>query len=316
MKTFKKRISVSGQIASTSLPVDSPVSRSRSQENAKGQKTTAIYGPQCSTLFELFDPAGSWQRTFSELLIGRKDWYSTRCALTWKRTATKYNRSLFRACGVGAPHRRDRIWFIAHRTDTRLEALRERSNEVHANRLASDSPCLGRITRRSKSNRTIQEEKIGSNIYVPIERSGSKRTFTNPNSERCCQFVDSTFANRQGQSCRNSYAGDASDTKGKRFPERNGQPSRDGSYSTAQRHNCIPDWKNFPAQSPVCGRNDGLSDLLDPAAVFAKSVIDRHRNPVPRWRIEAIKCYGNAIVPQVAYRVLHTIRNYINAQLQ
>ena len=96
MKTFKKRISVSGQIASTSLPVDSPVSRSRSQENAKGQKTTAIYGPQCSTLFELFDPAGSWQRTFSELLIGRKDWYSTRCALTWKRTATKYNRSLFR----------------------------------------------------------------------------------------------------------------------------------------------------------------------------------------------------------------------------
>ena len=72
------------------------------------------------------------------------------------------------ACGVGAPHRRDRIWFIAHRTDTRLEALRERSNEVHANRLASDSPCLGRITRRSKSNRTIQEEKIGSNIYVPI----------------------------------------------------------------------------------------------------------------------------------------------------
>lgn len=65
------------------------------------------------------------------------------------------------ACGVGAPHRRDRIWFIAHRTDTRLEALRERSNEVHANRLASDSPCLGRITRRSKSNRTIQEEKSG-----------------------------------------------------------------------------------------------------------------------------------------------------------
>lgn len=49
---------------------------------------------------------------------------------------------------------------------------------------------------------------------------------------------------------------------------------------------------------------------------FCKSVIDRHRNPVPRWRIEAIKCYGNAIVPQVAYRVLHTIRNYINAQLQ
>lgn len=84
------------------------------------------------------------------------------------------------ACGVGAPHRRDRCWFVAHRTDAGTETMRERSNGVHADSIASDTPCLGRITRRSKSNRTIQNEKIGSNIYVPVERSGSKRILPTP----------------------------------------------------------------------------------------------------------------------------------------
>lgn len=42
------------------------------------------------------------------------------------------------ACGVGAPHRRDRCWFVAHRTDAGTETMRERSNGVHADSIASD----------------------------------------------------------------------------------------------------------------------------------------------------------------------------------
>lgn len=40
---------------------------------------------------------------------------------------------LIPACGVGAPHRRDRVWFIASdRSDARIEGLRqERKNEIH-----------------------------------------------------------------------------------------------------------------------------------------------------------------------------------------
>ena len=30
------------------------------------------------------------------------------------------------ACGVGAPHRRDRCWFVAHRTDAGIETMQER----------------------------------------------------------------------------------------------------------------------------------------------------------------------------------------------
>lgn len=56
-------------------------------------------------------------------------------------------------------------------------------------------------------------------------------------------------------------------------------------------------WQEFPTFSPVCGGNDGISELL-------------HGITFPRWRKESIKAYGNAIVPQVAYRIFRVI-NYM-----
>lgn len=173
------------------------------------------------------------------------------------------------ACGVGAPHRRDRCWFVAHRTDAGTETMRERSNGVHADSIASDTPCLGRITRRSKSNRTIQNEKIGSNIYVPVERSGSKRTFTDPDSERCEEC---------NASCQSGH------TQGRTIQE-----------GDAKRR--IPDWNGFPTQPPVCGGDDGFPGELAGIAF-------------PRWRREAVKACGNAIVPQVALQIFETINEY------
>ena len=172
------------------------------------------------------------------------------------------------ACAVGAPHRRDRVFFIAHRADAGSETMRERSNGVHADSIASDTPCLGRITRRSKSNRTIQNEKIGSNIYVPVERSGSKRTFTDPDSERC-------------EECNASC--------------QSGHMQRTTQNSDAKRR--IPDWNGFPTQPPVCGGDDGFPGELAGIAF-------------PRWRREAVKACGNAIVPQVALRIFETINEY------
>lgn len=73
----------SGGMRTLSLPEGSRsrASRSRSQESGEVQKTTATCGPRCSTLFGLFDRAGSLARTFTESLIGRKGWYSKGCAL-------------------------------------------------------------------------------------------------------------------------------------------------------------------------------------------------------------------------------------------
>lgn len=87
----------SGGMRTLSLPEGSRncASRSASLANARVQRTTATSGPQCSELFGLFDRAGSWARTFSELLIGQRGWYSTRCALTWKRRDTRCRRTLY-----------------------------------------------------------------------------------------------------------------------------------------------------------------------------------------------------------------------------
>lgn len=56
-------------------------------------------------------------------------------------------------------------------------------------------------------------------------------------------------------------------------------------------------WSNFPTQSPVCSRDDGFPVPMD-GITF------------PKWRAESIKAYGNAIVPQVAYRIFETINKY------
>ena len=43
------------------------------------------------------------------------------------------------ACGVGAPHRRDRCWFVAYCADSGFEAMRERTDCADADRVVTDS---------------------------------------------------------------------------------------------------------------------------------------------------------------------------------
>jgi DNA (cytosine-5)-methyltransferase 1 len=53
-------------------------------------------------------------------------------------------------------------------------------------------------------------------------------------------------------------------------------------------------WEDFPTQSPICSRDDGVSSQLD-GITF------------PKWRNESIKAAGNAIVPQVVYQIFKAI---------
>lgn len=59
------------------------------------KRTPGISGRRCLGSFERFGHVGLWAKTFSALLIGTGDWFSTRCNLTWKLKGTKYKRLYF-----------------------------------------------------------------------------------------------------------------------------------------------------------------------------------------------------------------------------
>lgn len=95
MKTYEQQTLQFGEDASTCFPEDFPANRSARQGKEKVRRTTATYGRKCFEQFARFPRVGSWAKTFSELLIGTGEWYSSRCALTWRLKGTKFNRIYF-----------------------------------------------------------------------------------------------------------------------------------------------------------------------------------------------------------------------------
>lgn len=77
------------------------------------------------------------------------------------------------------------------------------------------------------------------------------------------------------------------------------QGDRPGDAGFVSENHKGDDWETFPTQSPICSRDDGLSYRLD-GITFSK------------WRQESIKGYGNAVVPQLVYRIFDTIQQYEN----
>lgn len=57
-------------------------------------------------------------------------------------------------------------------------------------------------------------------------------------------------------------------------------------------------WRDFPTVSPVHSGNDGIPIRMDGASI-----------PFNKWRTESLKAYGNAIVPQVMYRIFQAIES-------
>lgn len=133
------------------------------------------------------------------------------------------------ACAVGAPHRRDRCWFVAHRADAGVETMREGQDGFHAVGVAADADC--------------DRCRVGAYQLEPV--SGSCGT-----SDIGPFGQDGPVADTYGQRCHEFQSP--------------GQPSqtqeRIAQNGNAKRR--IPDWSGFPTQSPVCDRNDGFPGEL------------------------------------------------------
>jgi DNA (cytosine-5)-methyltransferase 1 len=127
------------------------------------------------------------------------------------------------ACAKDAPHRRDRVWFVAY------------------------SECNGSIWSKSKGTR-----RMDGQVLEKAERNEETKQFNGRNKLRPSSNI-------------------------KR--ERRLQVNRDGEPRLNNEETATSWWQSFPTQSPLCRRDDGLSQRLD-GITF------------PKWRRESIKAYG------------------------
>ena len=179
---------------------------------------------------------------------------------------------LIPACAVGAPHKRDRIWFIAHRTNAGTETMQfTGENGIYA--VGTSSHTDGdRYTSCGTSCRIEKERR--ERAAMSGQRGGRCERFNG--LDGFSRIAADPYGKRQ------KYGNDQG-------PERWDKP--DERFKT-QYITSI--WEKFPTQSPVCIGDDGLSGRLD-GITFSK------------WRQESVKAYGNAIVPQVAYEIFKAI---------
>ncbi len=177
------------------------------------------------------------------------------------------------ACAVNAPHRRDRVWIVAYRVsqEQREQAVRGLRPEFRYGVEVAPNPRSKQLQEWPQDGLSEDRAEDGTGLDCGIERQGNAWTTAYPH--------------------------------GNKRPERG---LHSPGCETAERHACARDartdkrtaWYNFPTQSPICGRDDGLSERLD-GITF------------PKWRNESIKAYGNAIVPQVAYEIFKVINQMI-----
>jgi DNA (cytosine-5)-methyltransferase 1 len=223
------------------------------------------------------------------------------------------------ACAVNAPHRRDRVWFVAY--------SRHNSERKAGNSTGNERQEFATIHKEGQGRKW---EAVFNNGLCDLQGDA---TNTDRNDERLlCRPKPEQGFEAYSFNSDISRHGDATNTVGKglerynewercsvnrnneglQFRSENKQPP---SNSDCGRQSCqeyrkekpgrvaetsIPkDWSNFPTQSPICSGDDGLPSQLD-GITF------------PKWRNESIKAYGNAIVPQVAYEIFKAINKYNN----
>ena len=182
------------------------------------------------------------------------------------------------ACAVNAPHRRERIWFVAHTAGGRScgtpgEGVisAEGQNAKRAEQPGERREVRPAANAESMRINRAQEHENGN-------RQSGERRRRNPDNVGEIQRRD-VITNADGggreQVCNKLQRGQS-----------------DGNRVNANHQQNV--WHSFPTQSPVCGGNDGVSRELD-GITFSK------------WRNETIKAYGNAIVPQVAFQIFQSI---------
>lgn len=210
------------------------------------------------------------------------------------------------ACAIGAPHRRDRVWIIAHRSDPRAETVQQEGQDRPQSRYrrhgSGTTPSYAHGTRQ-RNGKNKQEPFTECSRTPNLGTRRSKRLASHSLQHRSyevhqdhqSQFPDGARTNSLGSQRSSPHSNGFGWDEGE-HEYASSQKTQQGESQFIGADSPQSRWRNFPTQSPLCRRNDGIP--FD---------VDRLTISFPKWRTESIKAYGNAWVPQVAYKIFRAI---------
>jgi DNA (cytosine-5)-methyltransferase 1 len=228
------------------------------------------------------------------------------------------------ACAVNAPHRRDRVWFVAYASGNGHDAepssannaigknnkqprtQRKRTIEGLSDERPTPNPDSNGLNQRNGNDEEQSSEggldaqcnplpSNGDGVIADTESQPGE--WMRPELRKFSQQEQRESGGTHSQMGNNVADTDNFFDKTLRQRSVLEEQKRQGQTRRFSNGNSQPGWLQFPTQSPICSRNDGLSSGLD-GITFSK------------WRNESIKAGGNAIVPQVVYQIFKAIEQY------
>jgi len=194
------------------------------------------------------------------------------------------------ACAVNAPHRRDRVWFVAYAIGSSKESPRK-SSGIESN--------------WSDFNSQSEQRRGEAKQYNGCANVSRNATHSDCDGQYRSNGQHEVNASQGGKYAQHDTQPPITNTERiGRFKEwddngfiKKAQQTKCGEQQFSRTDSTQSGWRDFPTQSPIRFGDDGLSTRLD-SITF------------PKWRAESIKAAGNAIVPQVALQIFKAIQLY------
>ena len=246
------------------------------------------------------------------------------------------------ACAIGAPHRRDRVWIIAHRSDPRAETVQQEGQDgICSARPSTHTQCDGHSPQGHGNQRArAKKSKEGQDRPQPRSRrhgSGTASSYAHGTRQRRrknkqepfteCSRTPNLGTRRSKRLASHSLqhrSHEVHQDHQSQFPDGARTNSLGGQRSSP--HSKCNRWSqkyndNGFFEEPQQGECQ-LGGADSPQSRWrnfpTQSPVCRGNDGIPfdvdsltisfpKWRQESIKAYGNAWVPQVAYEIFRAI---------